>query len=463
MRIRLIQPPLVQPRYRQLTLPVLAAEFKAHGLDIEVCDENIEDVDLSDVDLVGVTCHVYNAPRAFELAALFRERGVPVLMGGTFPTVAPALVAPHCDSVVVGELEGQTADIVRDARAGRLAPTYRSDAPPPLRGTLAPDFSVLRKGQYLRFNFPLEVSRGCRFACKFCTSPLLFRKARTRRLDEIARDLAQYDHGLIELVDVNFLNDTGFFREVMPLLRAAPTPGWTGQTTLADLAADAELPEELARSGCRAVFIGLESMSPAGLRTLDKAWSRPEQFFTVAKRLRDAGVLVQAGIVVGLDTDEPGTLDRTADALEEARVQTVSFTWLHYYPGTAPYEDAKRRGVLHSDDWRDYDGNHAVLTPARMTIEALEGELSRMLRRFYGPGSVLRRGLHRGVLSNPSQVLHHGFVNAAMQSYYASGPGDDGDARHRYMGRPKLGDRVERGFANAGSRLMDRVMRWGRE
>jgi radical SAM superfamily enzyme YgiQ (UPF0313 family) len=460
VRIRLVQPPLVQPRYRQLTLPVVGAEFAAHGLEVEACDENVEDLDLSAVDLVGITCHVYNAPRSFEIARAFRARGAKVILGGTFPTVAPDLVAPHCDAVVVGELEGQTARIVRDARAGRLERVYRASAPPSLESTPRPDLSLTPADRYLRFNFPLEVSRGCRFSCRFCTARTLYPSVRSRALADVERDLDRYDHGLVELLDVNFLAAPATLDDLLEVLRAAPVPGWTGQTTVLDLAADPSLPERLAESRCRAVFVGLESISAEGLRSLDKGWSSPAAFLEVARRLRDAGVLVQVGLVVGLDSDTPETYARTADFLDEARVQTLVPSWLHYYPGTPEWEALRAEGRLLTEDWRDLDGNRPVVRPLGMSPADAEREVAKLRRRFYGLRSTWLRLAHAGVARSPGQLVHHLVQNGVMRVYY--GMVEDAAARgeravDRYMGGRRREDRVERLAADATAWVLDRI------
>lgn len=454
MRLRLIQPPLVQPLYRQLTLPVVGAELAAHGFEVEACDENVQPLDLSPVDFVGITCHVYNAPRAFELARRFRAGGSRVLIGGTFPTVAPDLVAPHCDSVVVGELEGLSAAIAADARAGRLAPVYRASAPPDLTRTVRPDLSLAPAGRYHRFNFPLEISRGCRFRCRFCTARALYGTPRTRSRSDVERDLEQYDHGLVEVLDVNFLNDPRGFEAVRPALRDAPIPGWTGQATVLDLAADPALPEKLAESRCRAVFVGLETTAKEGLRSIDKAWLEPQAFLDVARRLREAGVLVQVGVVVGLDTDTADTFDRLADALDEAHAHTLTVSYLHYYPGTEPYEAVCREGRLLSEDWTRLDGNRPTIRPLRLSVEALEAGVARLLERFYAPRSIALRAAHAGIGRAPSQLVHHLFQNAVMRAYYRSGPGEG--ERYRAPATPR--GRLEKLAADAGAWLMDRAL-----
>ncbi|MGC4116011.1 MAG: radical SAM protein [Myxococcales bacterium] len=399
------------------------------------------------MDLVGITCHVYNAPRAFELARRFRARGTKVILGGTFPTLAPALAAPHANSVVVGELEGVAAALVRDALAGRLQPLYRAAAPPDLSRTVRPDWRLIDSSRYLRMNFPVELSRGCRFACRFCTHRQLYPTARTRSLADVERDLGEWDHGLVEVIDVNFLNDPDFFREAAALLRDAPGPGWTGQTTVLDLAADPSIPERLAASRCRSVFVGLETTSPEGLRSVDKGWLKPEAFLDVARRLREAGVLVQAGVIVGLDTDGPDTFERLGDFLEEARVQTLTASWLHYFPGTAPYEELRREGRLLSEDWRELDGNHLTIRPLRMSPEAMQESVARLLSRFYGLKSIGLRAGHEGIRREPAQLFHHLFQNAVMRSYYRDLAASRGDV-------PESGDLVRR-VADAGAGAVD--------
>jgi radical SAM superfamily enzyme YgiQ (UPF0313 family) len=459
MRLRLIQPPLVQPRWRQLTLPVVGAELAPY-FEVEVCDENVEPLDSSDVDLVGISCHVYNAPRAFAIARQFRARGIPVIIGGTFPTVAPDLVAPHCDSVVVGELEGQSASIAADALEGRLQPLYRAATPPSLARTVMPDFGLLRNGRYLRFNFPLETSRGCRFACRFCTANLLCPTFRTRSPNDIARDLAQHDHGQVELVDQNFLNDRGFFDEVLPILARAPIPGWFGQTTVADLVQDPSLPGRLAASRCRSLFVGLETISSSGLRSLRKAWSRPDDFQRVVRAFQKRGVLIQAGLIVGLDSDEPALFEETLAFLEQARVHAVSVSFLHFYPGTDELEALRREGRLLSDDWRLYDGDRPVIRPGGISVRELQREVRQFLEGLYGVRSMLRRALHRGMLAHPAQVINHLAVNVALRIYYREmvrSWADEAAAPRRYTSGQAQGSDLDHLLGDVASRVLERL------
>ena len=109
MRIRLVDAPLAIPRYRQVRLPTVAAEF-APFADVEINDENIEPIDYSPVDLVGFTAQTYNAPRAIFLSSRFRKMGIKTILGGPYATTAPEAALAHFDAVVVGEVEGARAE-----------------------------------------------------------------------------------------------------------------------------------------------------------------------------------------------------------------------------------------------------------------------------------------------------------------------------------------------------------------
>ena len=77
MKVRFITPYYGVKGMRLLTLPCLAAEFAPY-CDVELCDQNVEAVDFSDCDMVGISLLVYNAPLGYEIAARFREKGIPV-------------------------------------------------------------------------------------------------------------------------------------------------------------------------------------------------------------------------------------------------------------------------------------------------------------------------------------------------------------------------------------------------
>src|SRR5262245_62820314 len=98
-----------------------------------MCDERLAPVPLDEsVDLVAITIETYTARRAYQIADYYRQRGIPVVVGGYHPSFLPDEARAHADAVVIGDAEGVWSDVVRDAGMGMLKPTYRSATLPAL-------------------------------------------------------------------------------------------------------------------------------------------------------------------------------------------------------------------------------------------------------------------------------------------------------------------------------------------
>jgi len=74
--------------------------------NVTVIDDKVEEIPWNgDFDLVAITTTTGSAQRAYQIAGRFRERKIPVVMGGFHATLHPAEILTHADSVVVGEAE----------------------------------------------------------------------------------------------------------------------------------------------------------------------------------------------------------------------------------------------------------------------------------------------------------------------------------------------------------------------
>src|SRR3954465_10439109 len=136
MRVLLVQPSRLEPDgsvYKNktrwllgMTLPYLAA-LTPPGIAVAIKDDLYEEIDYSErCDLVGLTCMSHQASRAYQIADEFRNRGVPVVIGGFHATLAPDEALEHADAVVVGEAEGVWQKVIEDAASGRLQGRYVS-------------------------------------------------------------------------------------------------------------------------------------------------------------------------------------------------------------------------------------------------------------------------------------------------------------------------------------------------
>ena len=118
--------------FSRLSLATVAALFP-RDIKIEIINDSIEEIDYNgNVDLVGITSITSTAPRAYEIADKFREKGIPVIMGGMHPSALPREAIKHADSIVIGEAEGQIKPLVKDLKNGKLKKFYSSQKRPDL-------------------------------------------------------------------------------------------------------------------------------------------------------------------------------------------------------------------------------------------------------------------------------------------------------------------------------------------
>ena len=98
-----------EARMEPLMLGVLAG-MTPPDVEVAMYDDRMESVPYDeDTDLVAITVETYTARRAYEIAAEFRQRGVPVIMGGMHATLLPEETSQHADSIFLGDAERAAA------------------------------------------------------------------------------------------------------------------------------------------------------------------------------------------------------------------------------------------------------------------------------------------------------------------------------------------------------------------
>ena len=180
-------------------------------------------------------------------------------MGGFHATLMPDEVKDYAEAVVVGEAEDLWPQVIDDARCGRLQPIYAPTASPTSARCVTTGRSFAA-GAISPIGL-VETGRGCRFPCDFCAVQTFFeRTARHRPIDAIVAEIASLkaEKRLFFFVDDNFAADLAFARELAEAL--APLDiRWVTQMSI-NAAHDEEFLAALARSGCRGVLIGFESL-----------------------------------------------------------------------------------------------------------------------------------------------------------------------------------------------------------
>ena len=401
--------PVVSRFFRHTRLSLLAvAAATPPGWEVKIVDEYVTPLDFSSaLTCVGLSFMTAAAPRAYEIAKEFRRFGIPVLAGGFHPTFLPEEVLVHCDAVCIGDAESVWPEMLRDLERGELKRVYRSDPLASLRGLRHPRRDLLDSQEYLTRN-SVQTSRGCPNRCTFCSITSFYEGYyRHRPVEEVLEEIAGLSGKLVIFIDDNLVADRSYALKLFSGLRPLGRH-WYSQADLT-IARDAELLEVAAESGCKGLFVGLESLSNENLLKAGKEFCLAESYPQGIEILHRAGIGVEAGIIFGFDEDGPEVFDRTLKFLKESRIEIAQITPLTPLPGTPLYHQLEREGRILTKDWGYYDFFHVVFQPKRMTPEELQTGTDEVVRRFYSSRSILERAIssvrHLGLMQTLRTVL----------------------------------------------------------
>lgn len=398
MKVTFIRPNLGDFRSPDAMEPLAFAVLKAvtpPDVQCEFFDERLEPIPPTlQTDLVALTIETYTARRAYQLARRFRQQGLRVVAGGYHPSFLPEETLQHVDAVACGDAERIWPQMLRDAARDRLEPIYRQP-PTPMDG-LRYDRSLFR-GKGYGLVTPLQFSRGCRFACDFCSIHAFYgRHLSCRPVDELLAELPQLRSRHVFVVDDNLFVGNQETRELLVALRGSGLR-WGCQISV-DVAADPALLRAMQQAGCVAVLLGLETLDAQNLTLMRKRWNAKLPYAEAIRRFHEHGILVYGSFIFGYDHDTPDVFRRTLDFALEQKLFLVNFSPLTPTPATGLYARLQREGRLLSPQWwldPNYAYSDAVYQPQSMTAQQLtqgthwaRGEFfkaSRMLRRVVSP------------------------------------------------------------------------------
>ena len=136
---------------------------------------------------------------------------------------------------------------------------------------------------------------------------------------------------------------------------------WISQCSI-EIADDTELLIFAKKAGCRGLFIGVETISEANLAAMEKGFNDPHDYLPRIKTIRKRGIGVQAGIIVGMDSDDVTVFERTLHFLQKARIDALQLAILTPQPGTPLREEFEKAGRIIDNDWSHYDYRHTVIS-----------------------------------------------------------------------------------------------------
>jgi radical SAM superfamily enzyme YgiQ (UPF0313 family) len=211
-----------------------------------------------------------------------------------------------------------------------------------------------------------------------------------RPIAEVAAEYASFKGKVIIFWDDNIAGDREYAKELFRAI--APYRKWWSSQASIHAGRDDEFLEAAAHSGCKQLFLGLESISQQNMVDVNKRFNRVEEYFQIIEHIHSHGIAVQVGIVFGFDNDTPEIFKDTIDFLERTGVQNATFNILTPFPGTPMFRRMEAEGRILTRDWRKYNSrDHVVYQPKRMSAAELLAGFRYANERFYSLPSIARR------------------------------------------------------------------------
>lgn len=376
-------------RFPPLALGIIAA-LTPDGWEIEIIDENFSQFKYKKGDLVGITAYTSSVNRAYEIAKIYRDKNIPVIMGGIHASTRPEEVKKHVNSVVVGEAEGIWNRVLCDFESGNLQKTYLSKKTD-LAKLPIPRHDLFDK----RYMFgAIQTARGCPMDCEFCSvTSFNGNTYRQRPVEDVLDELEKIQKKKIFFLDDNIIGyGKTSSKRALNLFRGIIERGikkdWFCQASL-NFADNEEVLKYAAKSGCRMVVLGLEAQNISALRDANKNLNLKmgiNGYTEAFRKINKYGIAVIGAFIYGFDSDTSEILDARTNYINSSEIDVAQTTFLTPLPGTRLFNRLiKEDRLLYKNfplDWQHFDMTEVVFKPKLMKPEELTLAMNKFDAKF---------------------------------------------------------------------------------
>ena len=379
-----------ESKYPPLGLGIIAA-LTPDDWEIKLIDENFDDFVFEDADLVGITSFTSTISRAYEIAAEYTSKNIPVVLGGIHASMVPEEAEKYVDVVATGEAESIWAEIIGDFNKGQLKKRYN--------GILLPmaEFPSARHDIFHKDYMidSIQTTRGCPMQCEFCSVHYFNGSAyRTRPVEKVLDELETMKADRFFFVDDNIVGYSKKARDhAKAIFRGMIERGikkdWFCQASI-NFGDDEELLDLASEAGCRLVLIGVESEKTDALQSMNKRSNLKagvDNFQQIFSVIQKHGISVLGTFIFALDTDSIQDIRNRVDYIINSNIDAIQVSILTPFPGTKTYEDFQKEKRLtatnYPADWEKYWGGEVIIHPKKMTADELQIERKSAVEKLY--------------------------------------------------------------------------------
>lgn len=414
-KVMLINPPMsLEHRYGKgmknigtvlppLGLAYLASMLEKHSHKVKILDTQLFDLGIKETvdeckkfmpDIIGIYTLTSSFETVVKLSKLLKkELNVKIVIGGAHPTIEPiqALKDNNIDFSIIGEGEYTFVELLSELEKpnpnlkkikgiafkhkGKIIfnkprpPIKNLDALPfPARHLLKMNLYKPSPNHYKQLPYTTMVaSRGCPYACTFCSSSNIWnQKYTTRSVKNVIEEIKflKKEYGI---------KDIGFWDDLWGI-----NPKWIGEFCKAikksnldiswscELRADSasrEILKKMADAGCWCIFYGIESLDQDILNAVNKRTTK-QQMVNALKWTKEAGIEIRANFILALPRETPQKVKKMLKELINIDMEYVKFNVLTPYPGTKLYEEIKQgKWGRMKEDKSKLTGYHVTFVP----------------------------------------------------------------------------------------------------
>ena len=364
---------------------------------IDLSTAKLDDQDILWADYVFISAMSIQKDSAKKIIARCNKLGIKIVAGGPLFT-ANFKDYPEVGHFILNEAEITLPLFLRDLKNGQAKRIYKSDQAADMTKTPIPQWSLIRPNKYASMS--IQYSRGCPYNCEFCNVTSLFgRNIRTKTKMQMLAELEEIYklgwRGNVFMVDDNFIgNKLELRKEILPAMI-----DWMGKKkypfsfntqSSINLADDEELMRLMIEAGFDSVFIGVETPDEASLAECNKMQNKNRDLIACIKKIQNFGLQVQAGFIVGFDSDQPTIFERMIKFIQASGIVTAMVGLLNAPTGTRLYQRLiKEKRLL-----REMTGDNTDLSLnfiPKMDREMLLAGYKKILKTIYSPKQYYQR------------------------------------------------------------------------
>ncbi|MGB5834080.1 MAG: radical SAM protein [Thiohalocapsa sp.] len=352
------------------------------------------------VCMVGVQSNQF--PRAMDMARQLRAADIQVAIGGFHVSgclaMLPELPADLREAMdlgitlFAGESEDRFSDLLRAAQERRLEPLYNfMDDLPAMEGQRMPYLPPEVARRYAPMPGTFDAGRGCPFLCSFCTIiNVQGRKSRYRSADDVEQLLrANLTHGIRHyfITDDNFARNRNWEVIFDRIAEVRDDLGVKFNFTIQVDTMCHTLPgfvDKARKAGVSRVFIGLENVNPANLKSANKKQNKIANYRDMLLAWQRKKVTTYCGYILGFPDDTPESIRADIETIKrELPLDILEFFCLTPLPGSADHKALHAAGAPLDPDMNIYDLEHVCTTHPRMSKEEWQGIYREAWDRYY--------------------------------------------------------------------------------